>query len=466
VAGYDLCTGWGTPNGQNLIDALSFPFSLFGVSPHSGFAAFGTPGGPFSPSSKIFTLTNASDSSFNWSIINTSAWLNVSSSSGTLAAGASKTVTASLLASAVNSLPIGSYTATLLFSNATTQAAQPRLFSLQVAEPLVLLTTNDFTASGPAGGPFYPGSQAIVFTNISPSPVPWSLNNTPAWLTVSSSSGTIPVSGLVSVNVSTNAATANLPNGTYPAGLVLSDDSSHFSQSLAFTVQVGQNMVQNGGFETGTILPWTLVDDHAGFDLVLYGSTILPQTQHSVMIPHSGNYDFVFGSINSLAYLSQNLPTCPGQAYLMSFWLKNPNPGSYQSYEQFQVSWDGTNVYAVTNPPAITAWTNLSFIVAAAGTNTALQFAAQNQLFYFGLDDVSVLPIPSPTITAVSLNGNGISLTLNSLGGISYLLQYKTNLLQTDWISLTTNTAAGDTLVLTNNIGSDPNRFYRIQRLP
>src|ERR1017187_931996 len=78
--GYDLCTGWGTPGGQNLITALAGPPDPLGISPVAGFAATGLPGGPFSPSLQVFTLTNSSTSNLDWSVSSTSVWLTVSSS--------------------------------------------------------------------------------------------------------------------------------------------------------------------------------------------------------------------------------------------------------------------------------------------------------------------------------------------------------------------------------------------------
>src|SRR5208283_3172975 len=51
VPGYDLCTGWGTPAGQSLIDALAGPPDPLGISPRTGFTAAGPAGGPFSPTS-------------------------------------------------------------------------------------------------------------------------------------------------------------------------------------------------------------------------------------------------------------------------------------------------------------------------------------------------------------------------------------------------------------------------------
>jgi hypothetical protein len=57
-------------------------------------------------------------------------------------------------------------------------------------------------------------------------------------------------------------------------------------------------------------------------------------------------------------------------------------------------------------------------------------------------------------------------LSWNSLAGIQYQLQYATNLAQTNWFILSTNAATDFITIATNAIGSDPQRFYRIRRLP
>ena len=120
---------------------------------------------------------------------------------------------------------------------------------------------------------------------------------------------------------------------------------------------------------------------------------------------------------------------------------------------------------SLTNQP-IYGWTNYLFVVTAPGTNTTLQFAAQNDYYYFGLDDVSVTPIPTPTFTAFSKRTNALAFTWNSLAGVAYLMQYKTNMLQTNWINLATNTATTNTISFTNSTSIDPQRFYRVRRLP
>jgi subtilase family serine protease len=66
VAGYDLCTGWGTPIGQALINAVAGAPDSLRISPGSGFTAVGPGGGPFEPSSQTFVLTNGSSAALSW----------------------------------------------------------------------------------------------------------------------------------------------------------------------------------------------------------------------------------------------------------------------------------------------------------------------------------------------------------------------------------------------------------------
>ena len=106
------------------------------------------------------------------------------------------------------------------------------------------------------------------------------------------------------------------------------------------------------------------------------------------------------------------------------------------------------------------------FIVTATGTNTILQFGAQNDNYYFGLDDINVWPIPLPSFRSAAKANNAITFAWNSLTSIVYQVQYSTNLTKTNWIILSTNTATGPILTFTNSYGPDHQRFYRIRRLP
>ena len=149
VSGYDLCTGWGTPAGQSLINALANTGSAvtnsLAVSPAAGFTAAGPAGGPFSPASQSLTLSNSGVASLTWSLINTSSWLNLSSASGALAAHGAISVTAALASTASN-LPPGIYRTTVTATNAN--GADYETFVLIVGASIAQnggFETGDFT---------------------------------------------------------------------------------------------------------------------------------------------------------------------------------------------------------------------------------------------------------------------------------------------------------------------------------
>ena len=100
--------------------------------PETGFASIGPVGGAFSVAAQIYTLTNTSASSINWKLSNTSAWLSVSSTSGTLGAGGATNLTISLN-SAANSLAAGTYSGSIWITNLNNGLAQQLRFSLTVA---------------------------------------------------------------------------------------------------------------------------------------------------------------------------------------------------------------------------------------------------------------------------------------------------------------------------------------------
>jgi hypothetical protein len=563
VTGYDLCTGWGTPNGANLINALAGSEALI-VSPLSG-AATGVAGGPFSITSGNFLLTNASSSSLTWSLVNTSAWLEISATNGTLAAAAQTTLACSLTAAA-GSLAVGNYTANLTFSNWTAQVAQAGLFTLQVSQPLVVSPTNGFAASGPVGGPFSVTSQNYSLTDQSGSSLPWGIINTSSWLSVSPSGGTLAGSAQTTLTVSLTAAANTLAVGVYTANLLVTNPAGvaaslpftiNLSQplvvsptkgfaasgpvggpfsvtsqnysltnqggsslpwsiintsswlsaspsggtlpgsaqttmtvsltaaanslasgiytadmlvtnptgvaaSLPFTINVGQPIVNNGGFETGSFSGWTLnvssEDEGSAYDFVTTSSAWV----------HSGSYGAELGPYYSLGYLYQTLATSPGQNYLLSLWVDNPSGQPGATPNQFLVQWNGTTLFNQTNMP-YTTWTNLQFIVTAASASTVLQFGFKDPPSYLGLDDISVTPISPPVFKTAQKAINTFNLTWSAVTGLAYQAQYTTNLLQTNWINL------GGPLVATNGTVtlSDPNasssspcRFYRVVELP
>jgi probable HAF family extracellular repeat protein len=111
------------------------------VSPAVGLNTSSTVGGPFSPSSILYTLTNSGSTSLDWTASKSQNWVSLNLTSGTLATGASTTVTVSINSNA-NLLAAGSYSDSVTFANAT---AGQTSFSARielVASPIGLSLTH------------------------------------------------------------------------------------------------------------------------------------------------------------------------------------------------------------------------------------------------------------------------------------------------------------------------------------
>ena len=242
--------------------------------------------------------------------------------------------------------------------------------------------------------------------------------------------------------------------------------NSQLAQEAPFTLLAGQSVVQNGGFETGQFTGWTLVGDTTD------GTNIYNAVGNSNDFPasvHSGNYGAFLGD-TKVATLSQTLATVPGEVYLLSFWLDNPTNGSP---EEFFVNWlvkgaPTRTLYRVTSPPVL-PWTNLQYLLTATSTNPVLQFAAVNTPFGFGLDDVSVTPIPGLQLQLVANTNGAWNLTWLTAPGVTYQVQYEDDLLQANWTALETPILATTSSLTVTDPGSGTNsaqRFYRLVASP
>jgi len=119
--------------GWNIDDVclLGDPINTLGVTPDKGLLSSGFEGGPFSPSNKIYTLTNEGISSLDWTGSVTEPWLDVTPGGGTLGPGDSNIVMVYLTAD-VNTLPLGNYNDTVTFMNMTSGFSQTRDVTLEV----------------------------------------------------------------------------------------------------------------------------------------------------------------------------------------------------------------------------------------------------------------------------------------------------------------------------------------------
>ena len=342
--------------------------------------------------------------------------------------------------------------------------------ALATPNPLTISPLTGFNAFGPFGGPFNISSQSILVTNITSSPINWVLGSSATWLTVLPMAGTVAGLGKTNINVTLAAVANTFAAGIYSANIFITNLTVGIIQTIPFTLQIGQSIAQNGGFENGNFSNWTLIGSGTVGGSIYNGvvSAGSFSGNSGTNFIHTGTYGAFLGDSPQIGTISQTLTTVPGQGYLLSFWLANPMSGSVQ---QFLVNWNTNSpainqIYYLTNPPVL-PWTNITFVVTATGTNSSLQFGAQNDPQGFGLDDVSVKPIPLPSITAFTKTNNVVNFSWNSLAGVAYQLEFSTNLLSPNWMSFGSVVYATNSIATTANLlGSDPQRFYRIRRLP
>ncbi|MBX7210869.1 MAG: M36 family metallopeptidase [Verrucomicrobiaceae bacterium] len=100
-----------------VVEAFDMPDDL-SVSPLSTFAAAGPVGGPFNPAVQTYTLTNNGTSALTWTAGGTQSWITASPAGGTLASGASTTVTVTFN-TAANALTAAAYSGAVRFTNNT-----------------------------------------------------------------------------------------------------------------------------------------------------------------------------------------------------------------------------------------------------------------------------------------------------------------------------------------------------------
>ncbi len=454
VTGYDLCTGWGTPNGTNLINALTTPDFLGAGGTNLDITI--TVGNPVTTTNWVLSLTNSGVTSLNWAAGSLPSWLSVAPAAGTLPANGS--VNLNLTIPTASLLPPGAYQASLAVTNLA-QGFVPIAANIALT---VNPTVGTLGSTGYLGGTYSPTNWMLKLTNATGADMNWVAGTLPAWLTVTPTAGTVPANSSINLNLSLTAP-INLPPDNYEALILVTNLTQNSLQFAAVaTLAINQSLVRNGGFETGDFTGWSFA-----------GDTVIGNTIYNVVatgsdfpgIVHSGNYGAFLGELGYQATLTQTLPTVPGQRYLVSCWLNNPQAGPGQ---QFTGSWDGTSFVYLTNLPAIKNWTNLATVITASGTTSVLQFGAENDTNYFGFDDVSVCPVPPVNFNSLSVQGTGLQLSWFSLPALNYEVDYTTNLAAPDWTSLGSVTATTNvtTLMDTSVPNEDNARFYRLVLLP
>jgi hypothetical protein len=318
-------------------------------------------------------------------------------------------------------------------------------------------------ANGPIGGPFNITNVTFVLTNTGKSALNWTLGSTSTWVNVSSHGGTLTPGGATNaVSVTLNPVVNLLPAGVYPVNLWFTNLSSGLVQTRQFNLQVSEDLVQDGGFESGDFCYWNTFGAEGVY------SNEFAYVEYDNFVPYAGNYYAALGQVGSLGWLSQSLATRAGQIYQLSLWLESPEN---ETPNQFQVMWNTnsttTNIVFNQLNMGSFGWSNLLFTVKAWTNVTTLQIGGRNDNSYFALDSVSVLPVPAPAVQALNAGKKSFQLAWTALPGVAYQVQYLTNLLTTNWVNLgSTITATNNPMYWTETNGPNQKGFYRVELLP
>ncbi len=212
------------------------------VNPATDFDSAGARGGPFTPASKVYTVSNTGGSSMDWSVSKTAPWLDLSATSGTLLPGAATNITVSLNANA-NALPAGIHSDTVDFLNTSTgDGDTSRAVTLAISQ-LGVAPSDGLVSHGPAGGAFSPNSKIYTLTNLSSSAsLTWGASVSENWLSLSAGSGVLSPNQGVAVTVSVNANANSLSGGLYYATVAFtnaSPDAGNTTRPVSLTVEYG-----------------------------------------------------------------------------------------------------------------------------------------------------------------------------------------------------------------------------------
>ncbi len=385
---------------DNVGSNSSAPFTItvgpppnLSVTPTSGITSTGGIGGPFTPGSASYQVMNTGSGSMSWSATDAPSWITLSPASGTLASGASTTMTASINTSA-NSLGVGTYTGTINFNNTTSGFGNTsRSVSLTVTPPPPVIT-GSLTATGSVGQPF---SYQITASN---SPTSFGASGLPAGLSVNTSTGLIsgtPTAGGVS-NITISATNVN---GTGSATLVLTVLRAPAFTNAPLSVPIAIGAAYNFTFTTtGTPAPtFAVTNGNLPPGLSLSAAGVISGTPTQL-----GTYSGTVTATNAAGSASQNFTFTVVSGLVLGVTL----PATVNEDDP-----DGQGTLSVSavssNPITVTLTSSNTGALTVPATITVPANQSSVPLPYTIIDNLSVYGTQTATVSASAAGWTGAS---------------------------------------------------------
>lgn len=292
-------------------DADENPFDIMltgiGIGPGTlavisagGFITSGTYGGPFSPTNLQYTLSNPGNTPINWTAGKIADWVSLSTTSGTLAAGADTTVSVSINGNAT-SLNAGLYNDIVTFTNITNASGDTtRSVALTVSPKAASVTLANLNQSydgtpRPVSVTTDPPSLSYIVTYNSSSTTPKDAGNYAVLASVTDPNYTGSASGNVTIGKASQTITFA------PLGNVL-DNGAPFTLSAGSTSGLAVSYLSTN---TGVV---TVSGNTA--TIVAPGTTILTASQAG-----NGNYNAASDVQQTLTVVRANPLAVTGGPY-------------------------------------------------------------------------------------------------------------------------------------------------------
>jgi hypothetical protein len=284
-----------------------------------------------------------------------------------------------------------------------------------------------FDPTGPAGGPFTPGSMVYTLENTSALALSYAVTNTAPWLTVTNGSGTITGNSTVQVTVSPNAQANTLAEGRYTDTLTFTNLTNHRGDATRdVRLQVG-TLVQMFSFSLDTNPGWVTQGEWAfgqptgqggggthGFPDPTSGFT--GTNVYGVNL--DGDYSTTYGGPYYLTVGPLNLGGAKDAVLSFQRWLNS----DYQPYvgATLEASFDGS-VWSTlwSNGPQVTrenAWSLRSYDLPPAFNHQPTVYIrwgyriGNHAFAYSGwnIDDVEIWGFGSPAAPTGDLNCDNV----------------------------------------------------------